>query len=216
MRCDDVRTQLSALLDGELAPSQAEAVRRHVQACARCALECEDLDRVKRRLDESRIPENAGMAERIMVRLACEGPPRVQPAGGPRSRRWLGVLLGASAAAAALLLCVLVGGPGGVRPPEPPDRPVEQLFETAGSIVADVTQALAETGRGVSVVPGSVAEGARSAWSEIAANDPSHRLSRAVDRGETLFKGSFGGVSAAVLRLGDLDRYLSSFAEEDA
>jgi len=39
MNCENVRTQLSAYLDGELAPDEAEAVRAHLAWCPGCAEE---------------------------------------------------------------------------------------------------------------------------------------------------------------------------------
>lgn len=47
MNCDDVRTEMSALLDGELSLEVRQAVRRHVEACTGCRDEAAGLDAVR-------------------------------------------------------------------------------------------------------------------------------------------------------------------------
>ena len=45
--CDDIRPMLGAWLDGELGPSEAEAVRGHVAGCAICAEERRQLEKLE-------------------------------------------------------------------------------------------------------------------------------------------------------------------------
>ncbi len=71
--CQWVRSVLTAYLDGELRPSTAKAVRRHLEQCEACRAHARLLEESWRLLDEvpSR-PVPAGFTERMMARLVEE------------------------------------------------------------------------------------------------------------------------------------------------
>lgn len=49
-KCDDVRPFLSAVVDGELKPLESIGVRRHVERCAACRLELQNIEQIKLRV----------------------------------------------------------------------------------------------------------------------------------------------------------------------
>jgi anti-sigma factor RsiW len=108
MNCPEVRERLTAFLDGELPPAEAEAVRAHVAACAECAV----------RADEGRAVAEACRAwadrepsDGFAARLAHTARVRA------RARRWRPFL------SAAALLLVGVGLVAVLTRPE--TRPVD-------------------------------------------------------------------------------------------
>lgn len=71
--CNWVKGVLPAYLDGELKPSTAAAVRRHLAHCESCAARAELLDRAWDLLDETGAPPAAtGFTPRMMARIIEE------------------------------------------------------------------------------------------------------------------------------------------------
>ena len=189
MKCAEVQAQLSAFLDGELAPSAAEAVARHVDACGRCALRCEQLQKVKELLDAGTVPEKIDLAERIMERVAAEEAPahRHSTLSGRRFR----VRVWAAAAAAVIAAALVVHT---VFLAEPEKSQVSEIVDTAGSLFQGMGEAFAEAGRGITVVPEKVVDGAKEAWLNIAVDTPARRLPEVLGRGGSALIGSLSGV----------------------
>ena len=66
LKCEDASRMISRLADGELSPSETEALRRHLASCPACRRESEvtrRLDAALRDLPPPPVPE--GMAERL-------------------------------------------------------------------------------------------------------------------------------------------------------
>lgn len=195
MRCEEIRTQLSALLDGELSPPAREAVARHVEACGRCALFLEELSRVTRFLDRSSVPEKVDLADEIMAAVKAEA---VRPAVpvGRRAARVPGWIL---AAAAVVLFCLVIRNVW-VTPP-PVDDSVGQVVATAGSLFSDVGRAFVDAGRGVTAASEAVAGDAKGLWLAMADESPAARITDMVGQGREILSGDLGEVSAMVGRL---------------
>jgi len=71
--CQWVRSVLVAYLDGELKPSTAEAVRRHLARCEACRAQMRLLQESWRLLDEAPpAPVRGGFTERMMGRVVEE------------------------------------------------------------------------------------------------------------------------------------------------
>ena len=71
--CQWVRSVLVAYLDGELRPSTAEAVRRHLARCEACRAQLRLLQESWRLLDEMPpAPVPSGFTERMMARVVEE------------------------------------------------------------------------------------------------------------------------------------------------
>ncbi|MFO8014966.1 MAG: zf-HC2 domain-containing protein [Phycisphaerae bacterium] len=71
--CQWVRSVLVAYLDGELRPSTAEAVRRHLARCESCRAQLRLLQESWRLLDEMPpAPVRSGFTERMMARVVEE------------------------------------------------------------------------------------------------------------------------------------------------
>jgi len=71
--CQWVRSVLVAYLDGELKPSTAEAVRRHLARCEACRAQMRLLQESWRLLDEvPPAPVRSGFTERMMARVVEE------------------------------------------------------------------------------------------------------------------------------------------------
>ncbi len=136
--CVGFDEDLSALLDGELAPARQGEVRAHVAGCARCSDRLARLARVDealRSLRHAEVPTD--LAERLRARIAEEArgrssvvhergrssvahepgrtsdAPAAAPArpAPPRRRRWIPFAATAFAAAAALALYLVVARP---------------------------------------------------------------------------------------------------------
>jgi len=72
--CSKIQDELSAYLDGELAPEDSERVRSHLVACERCRREAEDLRRVAAEVrDLPRVAAPADLRERTLERVRSEG-----------------------------------------------------------------------------------------------------------------------------------------------
>jgi len=71
--CIWVRSVLVAYLDGELKPSTAEAVRRHLDTCEACRTHARQLRETWRLLDDvPSAPVRDGFTERMMARIVEE------------------------------------------------------------------------------------------------------------------------------------------------
>jgi anti-sigma factor RsiW len=87
MTCEQVRSRLSWLLDGELEPSEAEEIQRHVGECGKC---------------DALLAEMKACDEEIRGALAAARPAkgftrRVVQAAGRRSRPWMRVVFSVAA-----------------------------------------------------------------------------------------------------------------------
>lgn len=93
-KCEEVREQLSAWLDGELAIEEHAQVAAHLNSCAACRRELAQLTALNTALAQLAAPVPSGLAERVLA--------RVQP-----SRRywWQNLAL-----AASLVMGIVLGG----------------------------------------------------------------------------------------------------------
>jgi anti-sigma factor RsiW len=110
----ELEAKLSALLDGELAPEEAAALRAEIARRPELEARLTELaavDEGLRALPGRPLP--AGLRERLAERIRAEGrsdPPATRPMGGARrapprtGRRWLGAAALATAAAALALV----------------------------------------------------------------------------------------------------------------
>ena len=123
MSCSDVREEGVALLDGELAPERAQAVREHLEGCAECAREQRELEQLRAKVDPMLratdglgAPTDAGFAA-LWAQVEADTPAAARAgtrAGGAyRSGGRRGRVAMAFAAAAALALFVWQLVPGG-------------------------------------------------------------------------------------------------------
>lgn len=106
MNCDDLRTRLSALHDGELPTDEAEDARRHLASCLTCQAELASLERLS---SFARTLPSSEPAEELWGRIGAElnesSGASNAPVGRPERawrRRGLGVAI-------ALSLVVLLG-----------------------------------------------------------------------------------------------------------
>lgn len=94
MECHEVRQQLSAWLDHELAETTEAALAAHVAKCAACRREWLQLQALDAALDNLAAPVPPGLAEKVLARL--------QPS---RRQWWQSIAL-----AACLVLGIALGG----------------------------------------------------------------------------------------------------------
>lgn len=107
MSCRELREQFSAYLDGELPPEEAQAVSRHVEGCAECARELDDLRRTIEALAEwpvLKAPE--GLKAKILAKLEVES--------GSGKGRAVSRMRSLWPAAAAIIVAVLLAWQGGM------------------------------------------------------------------------------------------------------
>jgi anti-sigma factor RsiW len=95
MECYEVRQQLSAWLDHELAETAGAALEAHVAKCAACRREWLQLKALEAALGNLAAPVPSGLAEKVVARLR---PPR-------RRQWWQSIAL-----AACLVLGIALGG----------------------------------------------------------------------------------------------------------
>jgi len=127
IKCRAVRKSLPQLLYGELEGGAGDAVRRHLDACPRCAGIYRGLQETVRTMDEKKFSDPGpefwdGYWDRLRLRMEREGgtgPIRVPVASGaerraPLARRWIPAAAGA---AAILLLGIVIGRTFLGRPP---------------------------------------------------------------------------------------------------
>lgn len=106
--CERVRARLIALVEGELAALDEARDRGHLEACAACARECEELARLRRGIRAlARVPEHelARVHTAVLAHLRAREPARRPKPARPlkQAQRARFVL----AAAAALVLALL-------------------------------------------------------------------------------------------------------------
>ncbi len=116
--CLEYDEDLSALLDGELAPERAEEVRSHVAVCARCAARLAAFARVDSTLSRQAAmqPLPVDLEARLRERIDAEeagrsAPPAQRARAGAAPRRpgrWVPWIGAAAAGCAALALFVLL------------------------------------------------------------------------------------------------------------
>ena len=99
MRCE----QLGAFVDGELAPDEAAAFRKHLVVCARCQQEMHGLMQLSALAEQARERSPAARPEVAPVVLAAQ-----DRRARPRRAAWVGVV-GAVAIAAAAVLAIRPG-----------------------------------------------------------------------------------------------------------
>lgn len=92
--CLEVRDQLSAWLDDELAPGVMTQVERHLEGCAGCRRELALLTALDQALGSLTAPVPAGLPEKVRARLRR-----------PSGRGWQSLAL-----AASLVLGIYLGG----------------------------------------------------------------------------------------------------------
>jgi anti-sigma factor RsiW len=158
--CRGFEADLSALLDGELAPERAAELRAHLAACADCRERLAGLARVDAALSAAPLPAvPASLRARLEARLESAGQAdtllrRTRRAPAPRRAGW-GRAAGALAAAAAgvaLYLAVATREPARLpeTAPAPPQiaRPLEEapreLPREAPQVVVQAPQAVAK------------------------------------------------------------------------
>ena len=108
--CDNIRSHLSALVDGELEPFEAIAVRRHLDQCPACNREYRGLERLKVAVHVSGTQESLSAHAHTRMRESIRtwaGRDQTRE----RARRWW-LPAAAVAAAAALVLSLLLPGGG--------------------------------------------------------------------------------------------------------
>jgi len=98
MNCPDVRPKLPALVYDDLSPAEADAVRRHLDACAGCRDEFAGLAHARAALDMVPVPAVKVEVARLYTEVAARQ--------DRRARRWRRIAVAAAALAAAVLLVV--------------------------------------------------------------------------------------------------------------
>ncbi len=139
MKCNEIRENLAAYLDGEIDGAPRRALDDHLSACAACAAEKAAQAAAWRLLDLAGAAAVPGdFTARVLSRARAEG-------ASPRPRL-LRLPLPAAAAAAALLLvsggvALYVRGAGDRVPSAPAEAPPEQLLDDLALLEAmDVLQ----------------------------------------------------------------------------
>ena len=186
MRCDEIRTDLSALIDGELALAERSAVEGHVAACPECARLLAELERVRDLIDATIDGTSAGRADAVMQEIG-------QPAR-PAVLRWTRARW--ARAAAAVVLAGTVAGVVLLRGERV--SPVESVVDTTTQLVDSLKLACLETGRGISAAPESVAVEARSLWLAFAGDESAQRFADVVGRGGEVVPRGVARVSSAL------------------
>ena len=79
--CLEVQDNLSAWLDGELAPEVMIQVERHLEGCAGCRRELALLTTLDQALGSLTVPVPAGLPEKVRARLQSALPPLVAAPG---------------------------------------------------------------------------------------------------------------------------------------
>lgn len=72
MQCEEARSRIGALIDGELAGEPRRDVEAHVEACERCGQELADLKRLQRQVGAVRASAPPALADRVRAALAAE------------------------------------------------------------------------------------------------------------------------------------------------
>ena len=122
MSCEDNKLKISYLVDGQLAPKEANALLDHMSSCQECSQYFKDLQEVKKALRQApRQIASQSFVRRLEARFRREGTGTyLVPV---MSRRWVRKAVSAAIAAAALVVIVLIMSNSGVRETKVPDEP---------------------------------------------------------------------------------------------
>jgi anti-sigma factor RsiW len=102
MDCSNIRSKLSAYVDGELSPETKSLVAQHLQSCAGCRDELSRLQSVDTELDRlADVEVRPYFSTRLHQRLADRR--------ASRRSRWLGRMLVPTGAAVVMLLAAVAG-----------------------------------------------------------------------------------------------------------
>ena len=110
LRCDDVRVELSARLDGEIDARTEELVVEHLGTCRECRAHEERLQRIRHSIRVQPSPRVPDLTRSIMDRVAS------RPVG--RGFAWPQIRTAAIAAAATALIVLGASLPGSDAPPD--------------------------------------------------------------------------------------------------
>lgn len=150
--CQGFEADLSALLDGELAPERAAELRAHIGACPGCSVRLAELARVDTALSAAALPAvPASLRSRLKARLASASRVdttvrRTRRVDAPR-RAWRGRAAGALAAAAAgvaLYLAVATREPARPETVPPPPQVARPLEAAPREVPREAPQAVAK------------------------------------------------------------------------
>lgn len=168
---DHTRQQLSALIDGELAPDEAAFLMRrleHDEDLAGCFERWQLVGAVLRGQGGVRMPE--GFSARVMARVKDEA----VPMRAARPRRWVQWGGGAIAASVALVALLLV------RPAGSPQRPVQAPFREVAQAAAPATPVARQAAPTVPVPgPSTPDNAAQLATAAVAVAEVPRRLASA-------------------------------------
>jgi anti-sigma factor RsiW len=123
--CVWVRSVLSAYLDGELKPSTAAAVRRHLKRCESCNAHFRLLEATWEVLDTAKAPPvRSGFTSHMMARLVEEKELERLEERLRSRRRFRGVVAATAGMAAGLLVGLVLAAWTGL--PAEPTSPIER------------------------------------------------------------------------------------------
>ena len=89
MNCQQARLRLSAFMDGELAPDNQAAIKKHLTACPACREQYEELaglDQRLRMMPDHEPPEELFVS--LMARIKHDPPKPAAPIRGIRRKIW--------------------------------------------------------------------------------------------------------------------------------
>jgi len=104
MGCRDIRESISACVDGEASPGEAEAVREHLASCERCRVLERQMRAVGAGVRQVRGSVPDRFREAVFARLESEGVLPKRKKVVPTAWRWAAVPLAAAAALGFFLL----------------------------------------------------------------------------------------------------------------
>ena len=134
--CHWVRSVLAAYLDGELKPSTAAAVRKHLEGCRECREHAQGLAETWDVLDEVPLPPvRSGFTQRMMARIVEEKELDALEARLNPNRRLRQVMAAVSGLAAGLVLGLALWAWTSLA--EPPRSPVEQEVSRSMAFLED-------------------------------------------------------------------------------
>jgi len=135
--CQWVRSVLVAYLDGELKPSTAQAVRRHLEHCESCGAQAQLHEETGRLVAQQEAPlTRAGFTERMMARVVEEKELEELEARLRPHRRRRKALASVAGLAAGLVLGFVIYGWTG--PMHESNSPVERQVSRNVSFLKDV------------------------------------------------------------------------------
>ena len=125
MRCEDVRDQLSAFLDGELSPSKAGQIQAHFDSCPACRAEAELLERTIRTVKElPAVEAPSGLREGVLASIKAEGS---EGEAAARPAPWRALWPAAAAIIIAVLIALLASERRSARAPDEAATAAESL-----------------------------------------------------------------------------------------